>query len=118
MKQTENELQKAIIDYLTLKKYYVIRLNSGMMRGEYKGKTWVTKLAKKGTPDLMAFKLTDIFNLRTQQIEGEGVDLLFIEVKLPGKYATEDQNREMDEIRKHGARCFVIHSLAELQEIL
>lgn len=54
---TESEVQKAILDYLHLKKIYVQRVNSGSMFTSYNNKaggkkTYKINLAEVGTPDL------------------------------------------------------------------
>lgn len=51
---TETQIQRAIMDYLAARKIMAHRLNSGMMRGEYKGKPWAVKLAEAGTADILA----------------------------------------------------------------
>lgn len=109
---TEHELQNSIIQYLELKKFYVMRLNSGVIPSFYKGKQRMIRLSKKGTPDLMAFSkkqnAMSIWNLK----------LIFIELKVPGKNAEPEQIEMMKELERFGAKCVVIHSITELQELL
>lgn len=60
-----------------------------------------------GTPDLQAFR------------EGKsGLELYFLEIKRPGKKPTPVQEQEMENLEHHGAICFVIHSLDELEEVI
>lgn len=60
-----------------------------------------------GTPDLQAFR------------EGrDGLELYFIEIKREGKHPTPIQEQTMEELEAHGAICFVVHSLDELEEII
>ena len=61
--------------------YYVQKMQSGVMRSFYNGKSYLTKMAASGTPDIMAFKV------------GE---LLFVEVKRPGHDATPLQKMKAE----------------------
>lgn len=115
MKETEHQLQKAIIQYLEMKHFYVMRLNSGLIPAMYKGQKRMIALSKKGTPDLMAFKAVDY---AISGIVVRKIHILFIEVKLPGKKATEAQIAMMETVEAYGAECFVIHSIEELQAVI
>jgi len=110
-KMTEHELQTSIIQYLQLKKYYVMRLNSGVIPSFYKGEQRMIRLSKKGTPDLLAFRgiLEPKYNY---------VKLIFIEVKLPKKKPTPEQEEMMKELEFYGAKCFVAHSVEELDKFM
>ncbi len=113
---TEHEIQQLIINYLKYKGWYVQRLNSGRMPYEYGGKRKFMMLADKGTPDLMAFKsvlapMSPVHVIATLQTR-----LVFVEVKRPGKKATDLQLAKMEELEKHGARCFVADSIESLEE--
>lgn len=127
----ESEIQNSIIEYLRLKKFYVQRLNSGMIPLAYKGKTRMMNLSEPGTPDLMAFK-NEIFiaeELKIEELEAKPneriimkpitykmLQLYFIEIKRPGKTATKLQAEKMLELEKYGASCLEIHSIEELQK--
>ena len=105
---TEHDIQGLIINYLQSKRYYVQRLNAGKYSmGEGRSKRFVQGV-KTGTPDVMAFR----------GIKGnQAVKLLFLEIKRPGNEPTVAQVLKMNELEEHGAQCFVIHSLEELQEL-
>ena len=101
----EHQLQTLLINYLTGHGYYVQRLNAGKYpMGEGRNRRFVQGVAV-GTPDIIAFK----------DIHGS-VDLMFIEVKVPGNKPTLLQTIKMQELEEHGAKCYVIHSLEELEE--
>lgn len=117
-KLTESVLQKSIIEWLKYHKYYVLRLNSGMRTGEYRGKPWAIKLADAGTPDLMCFKRKLIRDSRVLDPVAEVVVVYFIEVKLPGKFPAMTQIDKMNELQEYGAKCFVVHSIEELEKAL
>ncbi len=104
--QSEHEIQNAVIAYLTLKNFYIIRLNAG----SYKTKTGYVQGVKAGTPDVMAFKKD------TARGYYGSVRLYFLEIKKPGKKATKIQEERMKELEAKGAKCLVIHSVSELEE--
>src|ERR1035441_6127259 len=80
LKITEKEIQDSCRDYLQLKGYYVMRLNSGSFPlGEGKNRRFF-RSCEPGTPDLMCFKNGLI-----------SLELFFIEVKVPGKHPTQLQ---------------------------
>ncbi len=108
MKPKESQIQQACINYLKYKGFYVQRMNSGAIRTATGG---MVKLAARGTPDIMAFK-----KYPGLSISDKGVDLFFLEVKIPGKKPTPAQEMMMAELCNFGAKCLVIHSLEELQK--
>lgn len=108
MKPTEQQIQSSIIEYLTLKKYKVIRMNAGNNFKEYKGKTYMIRGMEAGMPDLMAFK--DLYPIPR-------LALYFFEVKRPGKQPTEIQMLKMIELRDYGAQVHCVHSLEEVQAL-
>lgn len=111
IKPRESDIQNECITYLESQDYYVQRLNAG----GYKMAGGFVHGVKGGTPDIMAFKAA--FATRTIHVAGE-VDLVFIEVKVPGKLPTPLQVNKMVELIRHGARCLIARSVEELQEKL
>lgn len=126
---TEKQIQDSIIEYLRLKKYMIIRLNSGNQFIEGKnGKTYRIKLSDPGTPDILAFGQKENYSTTSGSTIGiislsiplsyHPLNLYFIEVKRPGGKVTELQRQKMEELERFGAKCLVIHSLEELQRQL
>lgn len=115
-KISEHQIQNSIINYLRYKQYIVERMNSGAMRQrDSRGKQYIIRMHSVGTPDIMAFKRVLI---ETPDHESYyKTILLFIEVKVPGNSPTRMQSIKMQELTEHGARCYVIHSLEELQAL-
>lgn len=112
----EHKIQTEIIGYLRSLGYYVMRLNSGRFHiGEGRNRRYVMG-HPAGTPDLMAFKKIGV----NKQIYGlyEIIDMLFVEVKIPGASPSVLQEAKMEELTSYGARCIVAHSVTELQELL
>lgn len=117
---TEAEIQKTLIEYLRLRKYYVQRLNSGAMRMQYKGKDYMMRMSEAGTPDIMAFKgdpyPKHYLNLDGTVSQAPALKLYFIEVKRTKKIrASEAQVAKMKELESYGARCLVACSIEDLK---
>jgi hypothetical protein len=107
-KPSERQIQTEIMNYLLSKGYYVLRLNSGAIRTD---KGHLVRMAKAGTPDIMAFK-------KWGQPDVHAVHIVFIEVKIPGAKPTMLQEMKMKELQEFGARCIVAHSIEELKSLL
>lgn len=113
-KPLERQVQTDCIKLLSMKGYYVQRINSGRIpMGEGRSRRMI-HMAEVGTPDLMAFKFFDLgFNG-----EGDYLDLIFVECKREGEKPTTHQEHKMRELESYGARCIVAHSSKELEEQL
>lgn len=104
---SESQIQTQIINFLRYRGYYVQRMNSGAMRDR---NNRLVRMARAGTPDIMAF--------RQRGNRFRFVELLFIEVKVPGNKPTPLQQAVMEELEEHGARCIVAHSVEEVEEAI
>lgn len=117
---TENQIKNAIIQFLTIKGYLVLRVNSGAAAGEYEDKQGHTrkrfmrfvqyfaagltfKEGQAGVSDILAFK--------------EGQTPLAIETKVPGKKATEAQERFMAEWVRAGGVAIVATGIQDIEVI-
>ena len=104
---TEGDIKRTIQEYLELQRVsgvlYWDRLNSGSVLVRAGSKTYRLQLCREGTPDLMV-------------ITGKG--LMFLEVKQEGKKPTKVQLDMHRELREHGAKVCVVHSLEEVIEVL
>src|SRR3990167_3156873 len=112
LKVSEHQLQTLLKNYLEAKGWFVLRLNSVAIRTD-KGN--MVRMARAGTPDLMAFKM-DVHPLASGRFNA--LRLVFIEVKVPGNKPTYAQEQMMKELEEKGAGCLVVHSLEELEEQL
>lgn len=79
----ENDIERACLDLLRYRGYYVMRLHAGTFRTA-DGKRWI-KGVQKGTPD---------YGCLHESFPG-----FLMEVKRPGADATEDQKQKILEIR-------------------
>mgnify|MGYP001590960628 CR=1 FL=1 len=106
MQEKESDIQRAIIEYLEWNKWFVLRINSGMISSDYwhKGKGRIVKslirLAPPGTPDILACS--------------PGGKFIGIEVKKPGKEPTELQHKTLEKICDLGGIGLWATSLKEV----
>jgi len=98
LQQTEQNIQRTILDWLALKHIAHFRLNTGAVIAEYKGKTRFFRSAPVGAPDVICC------------INGK---MVCLELKRPRKQLTEAQVAFHKEWSKAGAVCVVAHSLEE-----
>jgi hypothetical protein len=95
-------LVRQIVDYLNYRGHFVQRTNSGMMRGEYKGKPWAVKLSPAGTADITGCSKDGRF--------------LAVECKIRPNKPTELQERYLNEIRKRGGIAIVAYDLTDVEQ--
>lgn len=103
-KVSEKEIQKSILDYLSIKKIVAWRTNSGLQFSNYKGKEYVTRLAPRGTPDIIGFSNDGRF--------------IGIEVKKPGGIVSEEQQYFIDKLNRSGGTGIIAYSLDDVMNIL
>ncbi len=97
----EKDIQKAIVEYLRLVGAVAIRVNSGAISGEHNGKKRFVRFnSEPGCSDIIAC------------LAGRFVA---IEVKRPGKKATDAQTSFLDSVRQAGGVAFVADSVEVTQ---
>lgn len=67
----ESELQKSILQYLTLKRIFHYQNNSGAFAGEYKGKTRFVRFGALGSPDIVCTIREKYVGIEVKGREGE-----------------------------------------------
>jgi hypothetical protein len=102
-KLSEHDIQGQILGWLKLMGIFHWRNNTGAFAGEYKGKRRFVRYGVKGAPD--------IFVVHKSQIIG-------IEVKIPGKQATDDQIQFGSALYGAGGFYIVAHSLDDVLNFL
>ena len=99
MKEKESDIQKSIIDYLTMKGHFFWRNNSGatkMPNGRF------VHFGLAGSPDIILIK------------DGWFVGL---EVKTKGGRLSASQKEFQKKCSEHGAEYYVVRSIDDVQEI-
>jgi hypothetical protein len=100
----EKDVQKVILQYLRLLGAWAVRINSGAMKGDHKGKPWFMRFNDQpGCPDIL-FCIAGRFGA--------------IETKRVGGKATDLQKACLDAIRKAGGLAFVASSVADVERAL
>jgi len=101
MPTSENEVKKAILDWLLSKGVFAWRNNTGGFAGSYKGKARFFRFGAKGSGDIFALHHGRFCS---------------IETKKPGKVPTEDQKKFMTQVREHGGLADWFDSVDEFRE--
>ena len=96
----EKVIQKAIVEYLTYRRVFHWRNNSGAMISEYKGKTRMMRFGAVGSPDIFALK---------------GGILYGIEVKTTKGTQSDHQIEFQKNMETHGGIYFVARSIDDVQ---
>lgn len=101
IKVRESEIQRSILEYLTMRGHFVWRNNSGAYVGEHKGKTRFFRFGKKGSSDILG----------CAKSTGK---IIAIEVKRLGGDVTPEQNSFLGSIQKENGIAFVAYSVDDV----
>ncbi len=102
LKEREQDIQNAILEYLKVRGHYALRINSGARPVESGSKRYFIRMAPKGTHDIIGC------------IKDTG-QFFSIEVKSKiGKLSVE-QKDTMDRIRQLGGISFMARSIDDVQ---
>ena len=99
----ETHLVKQIIEYLNYRGHLVDRTQSGMIRGDYKGKGWAVKLSRSGTADITGCSKDGRF--------------IAVECKIAPNKPTELQKAYLAKIKKRGGIALVAYSLDDVANL-
>ena len=121
----EGDLVRAVIQYLNARGAFAWRMNSGMIRGEHRGKPWAVRMGTRGMPDVLAvwpkrahhFVQESSAVLRAEYSEPFG-QLIAVECKRHPNKPTAAQEATMQELRKRGALVVVAYSVADVEKAL
>ncbi len=95
----EKDVQKVILEYLTLKRIFHYRNNSGVMTSEYKGKRSFVRFGAVGSPDIICV------------IKGQYVG---IEVKGPKGVQSDNQKDFQKQLELAGGRYILARDLNDI----
>ena len=70
----EKEIQKQILDYLGIKKYFYWRNNTGAMPTMYKGRKGFVRFGDVGSPDIFLVREGRIYGLEVKTPKGKQSD--------------------------------------------
>lgn len=101
----ESDLVRDCLEYLRLRNYFAIRVNSGLvMLKDGNGKVRAVKLADRGTPDIVALSPNGKY--------------VAIECKVGKNNLTEPQRWCLDQVRNRKGIACVVRSLSDLEQYL
>lgn len=101
IKPLEKDIQRAILEYLQLKKYFCWRNNSG---GFVDKRDHYYQFGKKGSGDILGLTREGKF--------------FTIEVKVPGKKPTPEQTEFMNNVIVNNGIAILAHSLEDVEKVL
>lgn len=110
----EKDVQRLILDWLSAKKIWHIRLNTGAMSGSHNGKRWFVKFGKPGMADILVAR-HGWFG------EGGGVEMAeitWIEVKAAKGKLSEAQEQFKKEVTENGMQYVCARSLEDVKAVL
>lgn len=127
----ERDVQRLILDWLAANRIWHMRLNTGAMKGQHKGKSWFVRFGKPGMADILAFAKQERV---THHINGM-VDMAgtfhdtrvaifacqrptWIEVKAAKGVQSDDQKRFQAEVEAEGMRYVLARSLEDVMREL
>jgi len=121
----ESDVSKSIQDFLKIKNYFTIRLNTGAVETKYGS---FIKMSEEGTPDIMVYKDSQLYFFEVKRGEKERASwkryvTSFIEAPIiipisKDKRRAAAQYKIMKQAAKEGALCFVVVTVEEVIAIL
>jgi len=121
----ESDVSKSIQDFLKIKNYFTIRLNTGKIEDKY---GYFVKLCDEGTPDIMVYKDGQLYFFEVKRGEKERASwkrhvTKFLEAPIINPISKERrraaaQYKMMRQAAKEGALCFVVITVEEVISIL
>ena len=103
----EQEIVKSILEWLSWKKIFHWRNNTGMIFSEYKGKKRAFKMGQVGSPDIFVVVPVKLYETNYGQIIG-------LEVKAEKGKQSESQLEWQKNFEKAGGCYLLVRSLDEV----
>lgn len=69
-KLTESDVQKLILNWLKLRRYFHWRANTGGMSGAHKGKAWFVRFGRAGQPDIFVVRNGLLIGIEVKGVKG------------------------------------------------
>jgi hypothetical protein len=98
----EQAIQKSILEYLAVKKIWHMRVNTGAIVSEYKGRSRMIRYGIPGCADILCSLPS----------------FLWLEVKAPKGVQSEQQKQFQKEVEEQGHLYYVVRSIEDVEEIL
>jgi hypothetical protein len=111
----ESEIQRAILDYLAVKKILCFRMNTGAMSGEHRGKKWFMRFGVPGMADILAFP---VIQLPIDGYATKRICPVWIECKAPTGRQSALQASFEAQVVGEGHRYVLARSVSEVEAAL
>lgn len=109
---SENDIQRAILDYLAAEHVLAFRMQVGAFSSEYKGKTRFMRVGTPGMADILAFPLhPDDWSVMQPHP-------LWIEVKIEKGKQSDLQKSFQEQVEREGHRYIIARSIEDVKEAL
>jgi hypothetical protein len=105
----EQQIQRAILDYLAVKKIWHMRLNTGAVVLESKGRTRMVRYGRPGCADILVSPIARYSGFPC---------FLWLEVKAPTGKQSDKQKEFEKEVLDEGHDYFVVRSIDDVEKIL
>lgn len=105
----EQQIQKSILDYLTICKIWHRRMNTGVLRNEYKGKKGFVRFGTPGMADILA-----MYQPVSCDYPNSHQRVLWIEVKAPKGKQSESQREFQNEVEGQGHAYILAKSIDDI----
>lgn len=122
-KTPESYVKKAVMDYLAAKKIFFVRMNSGQMLADYKGKTRRIAMGEKGTADIQVIRhsgymyearmTTGTWDVETFRLH----HVIWLECKAEGSKQTPAQKEFEARVTAEGHRYAIVRSIDDVKEL-
>lgn len=100
----ESDIQKGILDLLAAERVFHVRMNSGAMFGEHKGKKWAVRFGEKGMADILVIP----------KVGSWTIPALWIEVKNEKGKQPDDQKAFQARVEEEGHRYLLARSIDDV----
>jgi hypothetical protein len=110
-KATEAQISRSIMDLLSAKHVFAMRMNSGTRIGEHNGKKWAIHMHAPGTADILAIS-KNIWRKESQ------LPILWIEVKDATGKQSELQKSFQMQVEEEGHQYIIARSIEDVEKYL
>jgi hypothetical protein len=118
----EGAILKLVLDYLSARKIFHRRMNSGAVTASYKGKSRFVRYGSVGMADVLAVAPLAVCTTKSVTLTAAEPTRIFpipvywLEVKAPKGKLSEAQEQFRKEVTENGMQYVVVKSLEDLQK--
>ncbi len=116
----ESDTLKLITDWLTAKRVWWLRMNTGAMSAEYKGKKRFVRFCRPGVADILAVRYTTNWVHVLQNAiprETSYLQVVWLEIKAPKGVQGPAQKEFQSEVEAQGMTYILAKSLEDVEKV-